>query len=530
MLRLPTIPQPNLRGPINIEEIRKLLTSDNEEEVFTGAIDLRKIVSYDVKNMEPVIQVLNNGLVPIVLRQLQKYKRVHDIAFNLLWIINNVAGGPTECTRTVVNEHGIEIVLEFIKKEEDFAWDIIELACWILGNIGGEVQFRNLLLEENVFEIMLEQLATPTNLANIKIFRKSVWTISNLCRGKPRPPWEKIQKAPACLAITVNCSDEEMLIDSLWSISYLSDSGAKEIDLLTSTGMCPRLIELISTVDGSKDIITPTIRCIGNLITSADNITQLLIENGLIRPLSLLLDHSSTAIVKESAWTISNIAASVYPTHIQAILDSDIFPKIAKLINTAEKETLKEIIWIYSNAFNGGTHQQQRDLILLGGLEILITFLQEHLNNEPSFQLVNTIFDAIEIVIKLGKHDQKKNNLKENEMIKLLQDLGGIQLLRNYATSEQDTMYKHIALRIITTYFDGKKDNDDDDDNIDHRPLTPEIRLNDVEIPPFETVHDQCQDDENFIQQLEQIKSNLDALKILDYGVIAQAKVARVIA
>lgn len=61
---------------------------------------------------------------------------------------------------------------------------------------------------------------TP-NVQNIRLMRNATWTLSNLCRGTPAPPFESVQHALPVLARLITSTDAELLIDACWALSYL---------------------------------------------------------------------------------------------------------------------------------------------------------------------------------------------------------------------------------------------------------------------------------------------------------------------
>lgn len=67
---------------------------------------------------------------------------------------------------------------------------------------------------------------------NKSLITNSVWCLSNLCRGKPGPDITKINPAIPVLNFLLDNSDEEVLIDTLWALSYLSDGPNTNIQLV----------------------------------------------------------------------------------------------------------------------------------------------------------------------------------------------------------------------------------------------------------------------------------------------------------
>lgn len=55
------------------------------------------------------------------------------------------------------------------------------------------------------------------------------------------------QVKPALSALThlIRMTDEEVLTDACWALSYLSDGTNDKIQAVIEAGVCPRLIELL---------------------------------------------------------------------------------------------------------------------------------------------------------------------------------------------------------------------------------------------------------------------------------------------
>ena len=126
--------------------------------------------------------------------------------------------------------------------------DVKEQAVWALGNIAGDSpRYRDFVLEAGALRPLL-QLLQESN-PKISMLRNAVWTLSNFCRGKnPQPEWSSILPALPVLAKMIYSLDEEVLTDTCWALSYLSDGVNEKIQAVIESGVCRRLVELLMYV------------------------------------------------------------------------------------------------------------------------------------------------------------------------------------------------------------------------------------------------------------------------------------------
>lgn len=84
--------------------------------------------------------------------------------------------------------------------------------------------------------------------------------------------------------------------------------------------------------------------------------------------LKKLLKNAKNNIVKESAWTLSNITAG-NAEQIQQVIDSDIFSDICDVMKNGEFRSQKEAAWIITNITSSGSSTQVFNLIDNGVLK-----------------------------------------------------------------------------------------------------------------------------------------------------------------
>ncbi len=224
--------------------------------------------------------------------------------------------------------------------------DVIEQAIWGLGNIAGENhKVRDMVIAARAVEPISRVLdhAQP----GTSLVRNASWALSNFCRGRPSPDFEKIKRAiPSLSKVLIENDNEDVLIDVCWAMSYLSDGGEERIPLILGSKVLPRIIQLLS--HHNIAISVPCLRTIGNVVTGDDKQTQYAIDCGALHALNNIIYHKKKTVRKEVCWTLSNITAGS-ENQIQACIDLGVIEKLLYLLINDEIEIKKEAVWAVSN-------------------------------------------------------------------------------------------------------------------------------------------------------------------------------------
>jgi importin subunit alpha-6/7 len=156
------------------------------------------------------------------------------------WCLTNIASGSSEETAAIVKEGAIS---NFIALLDTTTFDEIkEQVIWGLGNIAGNnVEFRDLVLHAGALGPLCRQINDSSKLTTL---RNAAWALSNLCRGKPIPPLPVTREILTWLCkLVYHDQDEEIMTESMWAFSYLTDAGEEVVDEVLRCGVARRIAD-----------------------------------------------------------------------------------------------------------------------------------------------------------------------------------------------------------------------------------------------------------------------------------------------
>lgn len=151
----------------------------------------------------------------------------------------------------------------------------------------------------------------------------TLWALMNFCRGKPLVNLDKVEPIiEICAEYIEKDLEDEDLSNICWTISYLMDGDDERAIKMMPFFRVERLISLME--HKSEKVIIPATRSLGNIVSGNDQITQKVLDAGLIPMLEKLTSHSKETILKEVYWITSNIAAGT-TSQTQASHDLTLF-------------------------------------------------------------------------------------------------------------------------------------------------------------------------------------------------------------
>eukprot|EP00056_Hartaetosiga_gracilis_P009842 m.143347 g.143347 ORF g.143347 m.143347 type:complete len:696 (-) comp13205_c0_seq2:681-2768(-) len=198
-----------------------------------------------------------------------------------------------------------------------------------------------------------------------KEFETLVWCLSNLCRGKPEVPIDRVEEiVPLFLYVVrefiLDPYFDGACVDAVWGLSYLSGRQDNLMPLM-AMDVLPTVLDALKRVPRSFKVFTPLFRIVGNFAVGPSEITSHLIQTDILPFIVNLLTTTSVSWLKrEALWLISNLAASD-SDHVAVLMDLNVLVIVLEMLGKREldEKQTKEARWVVKNMYLSGTPQQK---------------------------------------------------------------------------------------------------------------------------------------------------------------------------
>ncbi|NXT14836.1 IMA4 protein, partial [Prunella fulvescens] len=407
-------------------------TIDNPVIQLSAVQAARKLLSSD--RNPPIDDLIKSGILPILVKCLERDDNP-SLQFEAAWALTNIASGTSAQTQAVVQSNAVPLFLRLLHSPHQ---NVCEQAVWALGNIIGDgPQCRDYVISLGVVKPLLSFI-NPS--IPITFLRNVTWVIVNLCRNKdPPPPMETVQEILPALCVLIYHTDINILVDTVWALSYLTDGGNEQIQMVIDSGVVPFLVPLLSHQE--VKVQTAALRAVGNIVTGTDEQTQVVLNCDVLSYFPHLLTHPKEKINKEAVWFLSNITAG-NQQQVQAVIDAGLIPMIIHQLAKGDFGTQKEAAWAISNLTISG----RKDQVCVVG-------------SQADSQVVQVVLDGLKNILIMAGDEA-------STIAEIIEECGGLEKIEALQQHENEDIYK-LAFEIIDQYFSG--------DDIDEDPsLIPE--------------------------------------------------------
>ncbi|VDO09685.1 unnamed protein product [Rodentolepis nana] len=430
--------QTSIQLPLDYKQVVADLASLDIKVVSEAAVNCRKILS---KMKNPPIDELVDLNAHTALTKLLDMDNI-NIVFEAAWALTNIASGESKHTKAVVECNSVPKLIGLLDHSDI---RIAEQSIWALGNIAGEgPSYRDMLIKLGIVAPSLRLLQRSWD--NPSVVSNIAWVLSNLCRNNnPCPPRSTVlELIPVFVQLFDFVGSEDIIIDTAWAISYITDCGDMYIDDILGSGCVPRLIRCLGT--DIPRLVSPALRSLGNLILGTDEQTQRVLDCGLLEHVAQVLVNGKSTIVKESCWLLSNVTAGT-KHQIQMVIEAGIVPMLLKWIREGDFRVQREACWAISNIAIGGSPEQQAILLNLGIFNALSDLLKV-----SDAKLVSLVLEVIKKLFETAE----ENDQLENCCV-ALEESEALSNIENLQEHENNEIYKS-AYEFISKYFSGCED------------------------------------------------------------------------
>ncbi|KAJ3127802.1 Importin alpha subunit (Karyopherin alpha subunit) (Serine-rich RNA polymerase I suppressor protein) [Nowakowskiella sp. JEL0407] len=397
-----------------LPKLAELITFGNFHEQFTAMQTLRRFVSKVGIDHGPFQEVVDFGIIPLIVRQLNSAN--HLLQFQSTWALSNIAAeGPNE-TFEIIKNGSLPILVRLMRSDDD---DVKEQAVWALGNIAGHehaAEHRDMVIAEGALPRLLELI--NDSKTNIDTLRVAARTLANFCNGKSSPPnWDEISTAMPSLASLIEHYDTEVLVSACWGISDIYGGSQRRLEAVVESGVCPRLVKLLGHYN--VNVVYPALQAIRHFTGVNDEQAQVVINCDGLPALRRLLNCTNVDIRSQTCWTIANLTAGNH-SQIQAVMDEDKFPILMRNLEEDQMVVKKEANCAISNACASGNSNQVNFLAKNGCIKHICDMIEHDPEN------ISTMLLGLKNILMIGE-EAKNTTGGVNEMIDFFKYAGGLE-------------------------------------------------------------------------------------------------------
>jgi hypothetical protein len=267
--------------------------------------------------------------------------------------------------------------------------ETLQQALFVASNLAQHsIGLRDVILGHAGLEHLVRMLKSD---GSAEIVTDVSWAIRGLFALRPEPPVALLGDATVQLADLLHDAQNPFHSTAAWCLADLTTNSREDTCRLV-VGVLPALLNIIRE-DGIGEVLLPCVRIIGNICSSTDACTLMVVSTGVLPLLIPLMERGDNALAREVCWAVSNVTAG--PAHVvQGVLDAGLVAPLLNFLRSTDESVQQEALWALCNCTTGGSLAQVAYLIEQGSLPWICAMLEI-----PNHQLMALALEGLQNIV-----------------------------------------------------------------------------------------------------------------------------------
>uniref|UniRef100_A0A914Q560 Importin subunit alpha n=1 Tax=Panagrolaimus davidi TaxID=227884 RepID=A0A914Q560_9BILA len=344
-----------------------------------------------------------------------------EIQYEAAWALMNI----------VANKKSAEIQALFVPK--------VIIALIKLFDSTSDVNVANqvLLAIGNVIVIPSLVKQMMNFLANEEFIRTLSWVVANICHVKDQPTFgETGYDLLPILYQIVTKKDSEIIANSLWALTYLTDDGLEVLMNFEKSVIRDIVPHLTSS---NIELKAASLHLLANIACGNDELTYSIIKYGTLEHLGKFLTGSNKEFKREAAWMLSNILAGT-KKQIDAVFKAGLVHPLIELLKSDVEKIQEKAVWAITNIPLCGAKHHVFQLL---DMDIIPPFCQCLNASRP--YIIESTLEGIKMILEQCQE-------RKEEVCQKLVECGAVENIKRYEKEGNKRAQEH-ARKIISEYF-----------------------------------------------------------------------------
>jgi len=240
-------------------------------------------------------------------------------------------------------------------------------------------------------------------------------------------------------------SYEDVISNCLWFFSHITNSEDDVIGRIVNSKMVKAFLDYLESAIFT--IVTPALRCIGNILSSSNpSHIKMVVEGGGIEKLCKLVTHRKVSIRKEACWSASNLLADD-ANLVGRAMDVSMFSHLFHIVRMDVNDVKIEAIVCVTNSVLSSTLDQVEILVSLGLFTIFPSLF-----SEKQSRLVVAGLECLKQLLIRGEQIKERRDDPCNCFLLKMEECGLIPLVEGLQNHESLDVYQKVT-QIIDMFF-----------------------------------------------------------------------------